>query len=170
MVPGPLFLPLLALCGAGIHALRNVGALLGKVVGDVHALGVEHLVILSRAVAYLADGVAHQLLVVEVGLRSDFAGKDDMAVLDQHFAGHAALRVLRQACVQHAVGDVVSDLVRVPFAHALRGENVNGRHIIVILYTVWKRHLTDSGGGSDCRRPQYSVRQPRVQALFRRTA
>ena len=50
----------------------------------------------------------------------DFSGDHGQAGGDQRFAGHAALGVLRDHCVEDRVGNLVGDLVRVSFGHRFR--------------------------------------------------
>ena len=92
---------LLALCLAGVHPLRDVGGLSGQEVGQKYVVGVENVVRID--VAYLAHGVAHDFLVVEDGLRRDFARDYDAVALYESLAGDAAEFVLLEAGVENAV-------------------------------------------------------------------
>ena len=121
LVAGALLGRLLALRRPRVHALGNVGRLAGEVVVDEHPVGVEHVVVVH--VADVANGRAHHLLVIELRLRGDLAGDDHHVGFHHRFAGHAALRILLQAGVQHAVGDQVGHLVGMALAHGLGGEN-----------------------------------------------
>jgi hypothetical protein len=61
---------------------------------------------------------------VDVAARRDFAGDDRQAGRDERLAGDAAHRVLREDGVQNRIGDLVGDLVRVPFGHRLRRKQI----------------------------------------------
>ena len=67
---------------------------------------------------------AHQGLEVHPGAGRDLARDHGDARLHQRFAGDARLRVAREDRVQHGVGDLVGDLVGVPFGNGLGGEQV----------------------------------------------
>ena len=121
LVAGALLGGFLALRRARIHALRDVGRLPGEVIVDENPVGVKHVVVVD--VADVANGGAHHLLVVQLRLGGDLAGDDHHVGFDHRLAGHAALRILLQARVQHAVGDQIGHLVRVALAHGLGGEN-----------------------------------------------
>ena len=71
----------------------------------------------------LAHGIADDRLVIDLGRGRDLAGEHHVVALDQGLAGDAALRILREAGVEHAVGNKIGDFVRVTFADGLRGEN-----------------------------------------------
>ena len=62
-------------------------------------------------------------LIIELGLGGDFAADDDDVALGVSLAGHAAVRVLGQAGVQHRVGNGVANFVRMAFADGLGGED-----------------------------------------------
>ena len=66
------------------------------------------------------------VLEVDPGFGGDFAGDDRDAGLDQRFAGDARALVLRKDGVEHGVGDLVGDLVRVAFGNGFGGEQVAG--------------------------------------------
>ena len=106
---------------AGVHALRDVGALALEGDDDVHAVGVVADVVV--VVADGADGLAGDVGVVELGLGGDFAGDDQQAGLGEGFARHAALRVLGEARVEDGVRDGVADFVGVAFRDRFRRED-----------------------------------------------
>jgi hypothetical protein len=58
-------------------------------------------------------------LEVDVGLGCDLAGNDHQASRGESFSGHAAKRILRQACVEDGIGYLVGDLIGMPFSHRL---------------------------------------------------
>ena len=60
---------------------------------------------------------------IELGLGGDFAADHDQVALGVGLAGHAAARVLRQAGVQHGIGNGVADFVRMAFADGLGGKD-----------------------------------------------
>ncbi len=61
---------------------------------------------------------------VEHALAADFAGQDDAVGGGQGLAGHAGLRILGQEQIDDGVGDLVGDLVRMPFGDGLGREQV----------------------------------------------
>jgi len=119
LVSGP---DVLALRLVLVDAHRDVAALLAH--GHEHRAGVggdSHLVV---GVADVADHVAHHLLVVDRAPRGDLAGDDGQPRGDHRFARHAAAGILSEEGVEHTVGDLVGQLVRMPHAHRLAGEEV----------------------------------------------
>ncbi len=109
-----------------VDALRDVGGLLADDVEHPAAGAVEaHL---GGVVTDVEDGLAHQRLDVHPGAGGDLAGNDDHAGLDEGLAGDAAAGVLAQDRIQHHVGDLVRDLVRVPLGDRFRGKEVVIRH------------------------------------------
>ena len=100
-----------------VHALRDVGRLLRHDDVDEHLVRVKHVVVVD--VADFADGVAGDLHEVELGLGGDLAADDGDVGLHVGFAGDAAELVLREAGVQHGVGNGVGDFVRMAFADGL---------------------------------------------------
>jgi hypothetical protein len=87
---------------------------------------VEDVVVVH--VADLADRGARDLLEVELGLGGDLAADDDHVRLDERLTGDAAVLVLRQAGVEHRIGNRVGDLVRMAFADGLRREDESIGH------------------------------------------
>ncbi len=78
-------------------------------------------VILVR-VADVADGLARDLVEVQLGLGGDFTADHHEVALGVGFTRHAAVPVLRQTGVQHIIGNGVANLVRMAFADGLRGK------------------------------------------------
>jgi hypothetical protein len=70
----------------------------------------------------MEDPVPHQLRDLGVGLGGHLAGDDDEAGGHERLHGHPAARVVCEERVEDGVADLVSDLVRVPLGHRLRGE------------------------------------------------
>ena len=121
LVAGALLGGFLALRRAGIHALRDVRRLPGEIIVDENAVGVKHIVVVD--IADVANGGPHDLLVVQFRLGGDLARDDHHVGFHHRLAGDAALRVLLQAGVEHAVGDQIGHLVRMALAHGFGGEN-----------------------------------------------
>ena len=121
LVTGTLLRRFLALGLLRVDTLGDIRRLRGKVVVDKNRVGVKHIVLVH--VANLTDGGAHDGLVIKLGLRGDFTGENYHVGFDHGLAGHPAVAILRQAGIQHAVGNQVSDFVRVPFTDGLGGEN-----------------------------------------------
>ncbi len=121
--------------GAGIpeHQALVAGAARVDTLGDVGRLLVnrrEHgarlrvETELGAGVSDLLDGVADDLRKIDVAARRDFAGDDCQAGSDQRLAGHAADRILGENRVENGIGNLVGDLVGMPFGHRLRGKQV----------------------------------------------
>src|SRR5690606_10578504 len=115
---------------AAVHALRDVRALLADEVEHAAGRAVEADV--AGVIPDVEDHLARQRLQVDPGAGGDLAGDDRHAGLDHGLAGYAGALVLGQDRVEHGIGDLVGDLVRVPFGHGLGGEEV-ARHRRYIL-------------------------------------
>ena len=59
---------------------------------------------------------------IDHGLGGDLAGEHDQAGVAQRLGGDARGLVLRQQRIEHRVGDLVRDFVRVAFGNRLRRE------------------------------------------------
>jgi hypothetical protein len=113
LVAGSLLGVLLAFRLLGVHALGDVRRLGGEVVVDENPVGVEHIVVVHIADA--AHRVADDFLDVDHRadrLLADF--RDGDLTADDHdvafhegLAGHAALRIHREAGVEDGVGNGV---------------------------------------------------------------
>ena len=88
--------------GFGIDALRNVRALRGQVIVDEDAFGVKHIIVVN--VADPADGIAHDLFDVELGLGRNFTADADEVAFNECLASDPAAAILREAGVKHSVG------------------------------------------------------------------
>ena len=73
--------------------------------------------------------VAGEIDVVDNGVRSDFTGHDDKARCTEGFCRNAAHRVLREAGVKDGVGDLVGNLVGMPFADGFGSEKIFAGHM-----------------------------------------
>ena len=109
--------------GSGVDALRDVGRLAADEIRDFERFGVEDGIDARVRVADFAHGVAHERVEIERRLRRDFPGEHDVPVLDERFARDAGTRILREARVEHAVGDVVRDFVRMSGADGFGRKN-----------------------------------------------
>ncbi len=105
-----------------VDALGDVRRLLVDRVDDRAGVGREAEV--RVGVADPPDRLAGDLLDVDVGRRGDLAGHDHEAGVHERLAGHAAGRIVTQDGVQHAVGDLVGDLVRMALGDGLGREQV----------------------------------------------
>src|SRR6185437_13265032 len=119
LVAGALVFGLLA-----IHALVDVRRLLADQVD--HAAGGAVEADVAGVVADVDDHLAGDRLEVDPRIGGDLAGDDRHAGLDHGFAGHARARVLRDDRVEHGIGDLVGDLVRMAFGDRFGGEQVVG--------------------------------------------
>ena len=105
-----------------IHALGDVGRLLVDRVDHRARVVVEAE--LGVRVADPLDRLPRDLRNVHVRRRCDLAGNHDEAGVYERLAGHAAIRIVAQHRVEHPVGDLVSDLVRMALGHRLGREQV----------------------------------------------
>ncbi len=103
-----------------VDALRDVRRLLVDRVE--HRAGVRREAEVGVGVADVADRLARDLLDVDVGLGRDLAGDDDQAGVDERLARDAAVRFVGEDGVEHAVGDLVGDLVGMALRDRLGGE------------------------------------------------
>ena len=117
---------LLALGLLGVHALGDVRGLLGDDDIHEHLVGMKHVVVVD--IADLADGFAGDGHEVELGLGGDLAAHDGDVGLHVGLAGDAAEPVLRQAGVQHGIGDGVRHLVWMALADGFGGEDITIIH------------------------------------------
>ena len=129
LVAGTLLGGLFALGLAGVHALGDVGGLLGDDDIDEYFVGMKHVVVVY--ITDFPDRLAGDADEVELGLRGDFAADDDDIGLHVSLARDAAELVLGEASIQHGVGNGVGDFVRMAFAHGLRGKDVTIAHDFV---------------------------------------
>ena len=103
-----------------VNSTGDVGALL--VQRDQHRAGASVKALGAVVVADVEDRAPRDRRDVNDGARGDLAGDDAQAGREQRLARHARERVLGEDGVEHAVRDLVGDLVGVPFGHRLRGE------------------------------------------------
>ena len=115
----------LARGGVVVHAHGDVGRLF--VDGDQHRAVVGADAHVGVGVADVADHFADDLLHVDRGLGRDLAGDDAQAGGDHRLAGDAAHRVLGEQGVEHAVGDLVGQLVGMAHADGFAGEQISCR-------------------------------------------
>ena len=100
-----------------IDALGDIDALLADQVEDTTGLAVEADV--GRGIADIGDDTTYQLLEIHPRAGGDLTGHDGNACLDERFARHACLLVARDDGIEHGVGNLVGNLVRMPFGHGL---------------------------------------------------
>ena len=72
--------------------------------------------------------MAWRRVIIQSGFGGDFAADHDEVALGVSLTSHAAVFVLRQARVQHRVGNRVANLVRMAFADGLRGKDIVFAH------------------------------------------
>jgi hypothetical protein len=89
-----------------VQTLGNVGRLLLNGNEDVAGLVVEALV--GRVVANVLDGIADDLLVVEVCLGGDLTEDHDHTGLGGRLTGHLGERVLLEAGIEDGVRDLIA--------------------------------------------------------------
>ncbi len=104
----------------GVHALRDVGRLLVDRRQDRAGLRVEPE--LRAGVSDVGHRLAGDLRDVDVGLGRDLAAHHDHARGHERLARDAPVRVVLEDRVQHRIGDLVRDLVRVALGDRLGRE------------------------------------------------
>jgi hypothetical protein len=113
-----------------VHALRDVRRLL--VVGHEHGAPLVVDAVVGVVVADFLDGVARDLLEVHHRVGGDLAGHHHEAGVAQRLGGDARILVLREDGVEHRVGDLVRDLVRVTLGNRLGCEEKAVRHTVLV--------------------------------------
>ena len=103
-----------------VDALVDVRRLLADDVHHAASGAVETDV--GAGVADVADHVTNDLLQVDPRAGGHFASNDGNTGFDQGLNGNASVLVLSNDGVQHRIGDLVGDFVRMPFGHGLGGE------------------------------------------------
>jgi hypothetical protein len=89
-----------------------------------HRAGVRREPEIGVDVADRADRVPRHRLDVDVRLGRDLSRDHDEPRVDKRLARHPRKRVIGEARVQHPVGNLISDLVRMALRHRLRGKQV----------------------------------------------
>ena len=97
--------------------------------GRKHSAGIAIEALLAAVVPNLLDHPADEFVKVDEGVGSDLAEQHHEAGLGGNFAGHPAHGVLFEAGVQHGIGDLVTQFVRMAFGYRFRGEQ-----------QFWRRH------------------------------
>ena len=132
LVAGTLGVQLVLAAGARpdlerlVDALADVGRLL--VERDDDAAGVAVDAVRVVVVPDVEHGLADQLGDVDVRRGGDLTGDEHQPGGQQGLAGHPAVGIVGQQCVQDRVRDLVGHLVGVPFGHGLRSEGVSAAH------------------------------------------
>ncbi|EAU68690.1 hypothetical protein STIAU_6032 [Stigmatella aurantiaca DW4/3-1] len=110
-----------------VHAAGDVLAL--ALDGHHHATGVAVIAHGAVGVADAADGPTDDLGDIDVAVRGHLARDDGESGLDQGLHGDARLRILGDDGIQHTIGDLIGDLVRVAFSDGFGREQEVGRHV-----------------------------------------
>jgi hypothetical protein len=95
---------------AVVKTLSNIGTLLLDRDKDVAGLVIETL--LGVVISYLANSVADDLLVVQLGVRCDFTENHDHTGLGSGFAANLGPWVLSKASIELERGDEYQDIWR----------------------------------------------------------
>lgn len=100
-----------------VETLSNIGGLLLNGNEQVEGLVVETL--LGIVIADVLDGVADNLLVVKLGLGSDFTEDHDHTSLGGSLASNLGEGVLSETGIENGIGDLIGDLVGVTLTDGL---------------------------------------------------
>src|SRR5690554_5072163 len=103
-----------------VHTLGDVHGLLADDVD--HATGGTVKAHGGGGVADIVDHATDQLFQVNPGTGGDFAGNDGNAGFDHGFAGHTGVFVLGDDDVEHGIGNLVGNFVRMAFRDRLGGK------------------------------------------------
>src|SRR5690606_9726427 len=104
-----------------VHALVDVGGLFANDIDDAARGAVEADV--RAGVTDVADHLAGDLFQVDPGAGGHFAGDDGHAGLDQVSHRIAGGLVLSDDGVEHGIGNLVGNLVRMAFRDGFGGKN-----------------------------------------------
>ena len=78
-------------------------------------------------VAYPLHDIAGDAIEVQAGIGGDFTGDHDKVLGSYGFASDPSHGVVAEDGIQHGVGDLVTQLVWVPFGYRLGSQQVRGR-------------------------------------------
>ncbi len=109
-----------------IDALSDIGGLLGQMIDDLAVMAIETEII--APISNFADGISDERFDLELRLARDLTGNDDQVVLDECLAGDARSRVLCNQRIEHRIGDLITDLIRMTFRNRFRREYVAACH------------------------------------------
>ena len=97
-----------------VHSHSDVGALFVDGRDDGAGVGVE--TVFALGVTYAADGPAGDILDIDVCVvGGDFASDDYESGADEGLAGNAGVGVLAEEVIEDGVGNLIRDLVGMPF-------------------------------------------------------
>ena len=111
-----------------MDAAGNVRALLVDAHQHFAALVAQSLAVHAGQVIHkavktdLCHDSSHNLVIVQLGLSGDLTCHHDHVVLGCSLASHLALGVHLEACIQHCIGHLVADLVRMALVDRLGRE------------------------------------------------
>ena len=114
------------LVAAGVDALGNIGRLGVHEAIDLRRPPMEPVLLVADAADTIAGDLLAAVVIDRVGT-TDLAGKNDLVRRDQGFDRDPRVRIGGHVGVDNRVGDLVANLVRVPFGHRFAGENVISR-------------------------------------------
>ena len=110
-----------------VHTLTNVRGLVVQL--DEHAALVTVQAGFIRDETDVAAHLAHDGFVVNLGLGRDFTENHHHVGLRRGLARNLGIRILREARIQDAVGDLIRELIRVTLVHGFGSEKKS--HIYV---------------------------------------
>jgi hypothetical protein len=107
---------------------------------DQDFIRMKHVV--AMRVTDLPNRLPRDLVVIQLRLGGDFSTHDHQVALGVGFARHPAVRILRQAGVQHRIGNGIAHFVRMALADGLGRKNIVFAHYILLENTVLNIILT----------------------------
>ena len=104
---------------------------------DQRAAGLVVEAVVGSGIADVADGVADDLLEVDVGVRRDLAEDDHEAGRRRRLAGDAGVRIVADDRVEDGVRDLVAHLVGMAFGDRFGGEQVLRASTMLVIKILW---------------------------------
>ena len=104
-----------------VNALSNVRRLLADDVDN--AAGGTVIADIRAVVADTGNDITHQLFQINPGAGADFAGNDCHTGFYQGFTGDAGVFVFADDGIQHRIGNLVGNFVRMAFGDRFGGKN-----------------------------------------------
>jgi hypothetical protein len=91
---------------------------------DIRALIMgDDLDLIPAVIADISHGFADNMGYIGDYFGSNLTGDGDLPGSRQHFTGDAGTGIISQTVIQHAVGDKIAELVRMPFGNRFGGQD-----------------------------------------------
>src|SRR5207249_5991584 len=127
LVAGALFGSCFSLGGGAVDALFDVAGLLAHFANHAAGVGLKNAIAIHITDA--ADGTAHALIKIELGVARDFAGQYNQVAFSERLASDAAQRVLLETGIENVIANGIANFIRMAFGHRFGGKDVAVRHV-----------------------------------------